>query len=278
MAGALYGYALVSELALARLRRGPAPRGRITVRAASGPRARPDANPVVAVEDGFSVHRHDHGLTMWCSLAGTFHLDPVAGAVTADPTRAPGPDWEHRLACVAVPLMLAERGDLALHASAVAVDGRAVAFAAPSGRGKSTIAAALGESGLRVLAEDACVVDAEAGALRVWPALRGVRLPGDVLAGDDTSAAPVPLAAVVLLGPRRGSRPALEPVAAADAITALMPNTMHALGPSQAAAFRGAAAVARTVPVVRATLPDDLTGAADHARSLLREVLDVAGP
>ncbi|HEX8207072.1 MAG TPA: hypothetical protein VF587_13510 [Solirubrobacteraceae bacterium] len=273
MGGALYGHELVSELPLERLRTGPVPRGRIVVRAASSPLPAPRGEPEIAVDDVFAVYRDGGRLTMRCDHTGTFAIDPEAAEIVAEPRAAADAAWEHRLACVAVPLMLAERGDLALHASAVAVDGRAVAFSAPSGTGKSTTAAALAERGYDVLAEDGCVVTAaETGEMLLWPGLRGVRLPGLFTAGGD-GAAPLPLAAVALLGPRRGTAPHLEPVAPLDALTALMPNTMHALRASQAAAFRGAAALARSVPVFRATLPDDLAAAPDHAESLLRDVL-----
>ncbi|HVR38367.1 MAG TPA: hypothetical protein VMU84_04675, partial [Thermoanaerobaculia bacterium] len=46
------------------------------------------------------------------------------------------------------------RGALALHASAVLVDDRAIVFAAPPGGGKSTLAAAFARRGHAVLADD----------------------------------------------------------------------------------------------------------------------------
>ncbi|HEX9483499.1 MAG TPA: hypothetical protein VF929_02925 [Gemmatimonadaceae bacterium] len=49
---------------------------------------------------------------------------------------------------------LSMRGVLALHASAVVLDGVAIAFAGPSGAGKSTTAALLSLAGARVLTED----------------------------------------------------------------------------------------------------------------------------
>ncbi|CAA7615400.1 HPr kinase [Candidatus Terasakiella magnetica] len=52
-----------------------------------------------------------------------------------------------------------QRGLLPLHASCVEVDGRAIAFAGPSGVGKSTLAAALLAQGWRLLSDDVTVVD-----------------------------------------------------------------------------------------------------------------------
>ncbi len=273
----LYGHAVRSDFPLGRVRHGPGARGTIAVRAAAEPLGRPSGTPAVSTGDGFEVHRGGGRLTMWCAATGTYVLDPGALSVVASPAPAAGPEWEHRLACIAVPLLLAERGQLALHASAVLDDGSAVAFAGMSGRGKSTTAAALATAGYPVLAEDGCVISADAERALLWPGLRGVRIRAGgalriVHADRDAGGAGVPLGAVVLLGPRGGAEPAVEPVAPLDALLALMPNTLHALGASQAAAFRGAAALGRAVPVLRATLPDDLAGAPGHAARLLRLV------
>ena len=53
-----------------------------------------------------------------------------------------------------------QRGLYPLHASSVNIDGGAVLFAGDSGKGKSTIAAALGARGHTLLADDISVVDA----------------------------------------------------------------------------------------------------------------------
>jgi hypothetical protein len=50
-------------------------------------------------------------------------------------------------------------GFIPLHASAIAYDGKVHAFAAPSGYGKSTLAAALGQRGMKVFADDVLVLD-----------------------------------------------------------------------------------------------------------------------
>lgn len=54
--------------------------------------------------------------------------------------------------------ILHQRGLLPLHANAVEMDGRAVAFMGHSGAGKSTMAAWFLDHGSRVLADDVCVV------------------------------------------------------------------------------------------------------------------------
>lgn len=50
-------------------------------------------------------------------------------------------------------------GLMPIHASAVAYDGKVIAFAGPSGAGKSTLAAALGQHGLPLFADDTLVLD-----------------------------------------------------------------------------------------------------------------------
>lgn len=91
---------------------------------------------------------------------------------TSDPERA------MELIPCAMGYLLHQRGQLALHASAVSIDGRGVAFVGASGAGKSTIAAMMMSGGHAVLADDILPVYlAEDG---VWVAGTGlpVRLAG----------------------------------------------------------------------------------------------------
>jgi hypothetical protein len=76
-------------------------------------------------------------------------------------------------------VVLHQRRALPLHASAVSVDGLAVAFAGPSGIGKSTFASALALHGYPLIADDVCRIEfhPEGGPtvapgparLRLWP-------------------------------------------------------------------------------------------------------------
>ena len=54
--------------------------------------------------------------------------------------------------------LLHQRGLLPLHANAIELDGRVVAFLGHSGAGKSTLAAWFHDRGCRILADDVCVV------------------------------------------------------------------------------------------------------------------------
>ena len=84
-------------------------------------------------------------------------------------------------------ILLHQRGQVVLHASAVQVGGKAVLFCGASGAGKSTMAAALGQKGYGLLTDDVCAIGADgAGALvahsdgrnlKLWAqAIRGLHL------------------------------------------------------------------------------------------------------
>lgn len=78
----------------------------------------------------------------------------------------------------AMALMLCQRGRVVLHASAVAVDGGAVAFLGRCGWGKSTLAAALHRCGHRLLADDVLSValPAPGAAAHAFPAFPQLKL------------------------------------------------------------------------------------------------------
>ena len=75
-----------------------------------------------------------------------------------------------------LPLVLSKQGKLVFHASAVEVGDGAIAFAAESGRGKSTLAASFAISGFRFLTDDGLVVEAGAQGFQVLPSHPSIRL------------------------------------------------------------------------------------------------------
>lgn len=148
--------------------------------------------------------------------------------------------------------LLHQRGLLPLHASAVAVNGRAVAFIAPAGHGKSTMAMHLQHRGHRVICDDICAVAIEDGSARVWPGLRNLKLwraslgaiartpdglepvlvdmdkyrvPLDASAGAMDAGCAVTLAAVVLLD--WGDDLTITALPGAEAVGALVANTFR---------------------------------------------------
>ena len=182
----------------------------------------------------------------------------------------------------AIGALLHQRGLLPLHANAIDVGGRAVAFAGHSGAGKSTIAAWFHDRGYRILADDVCVIGFDEGGrplaypgiprLRLWrEALEASgRETGaydrsfddldkyDVPTATDASPEPLPLAAIYLLckaGEEEGEA-AIDRLTGVDAVETLVANTYRGgylptigrTGEHLAACLK----VARTIPVFRA--------------------------
>lgn len=91
-------------------------------------------------------------------------------------------------------LLLAQRGQFALHANAVGVGGRAVLIAGSRGVGKSTTAIRLIQRGHDHLADDMCVLAPEGPRMWLEPTARGLRVApasADAL-GLDVSGAELP--------------------------------------------------------------------------------------
>ena len=73
------------------------------------------------------------------------------------------------------------RGLLPLHANAVGLDGKAIAFMGRSGSGKSTLAAWFSKNGFQIFTDDVCVVEVADDHAVVWPGLPRLRLWQDAL-------------------------------------------------------------------------------------------------
>jgi hypothetical protein len=141
-------------------------------------------------------HRWRAARRTWLSFARTpdgyllrfpaladFAVSPGARRIVCRPRRGlPPATLRHLLLDQVMPLALsADR--LVLHASAVHVPGfGAVAFIGPTGRGKSTLAAALARHGCELLTDDCLVLGERAGRVSVLPSYPGVRLWADAAA------------------------------------------------------------------------------------------------
>ena len=78
------------------------------------------------------------------------------------------------------PLMLAQRGSLVLHASAVRLQQHAIAFLGSSGSGKSTLASCFTQRGAQLLSDDFLLVEPLASGMLARGSYPGVRLWQDV--------------------------------------------------------------------------------------------------
>lgn len=208
-------------------------------------------------------------------------------------------DVEAALVSVVAGAVLHQRASLPLHASCVLIDGRAVAITAPSGTGKSTLAAALVSAGHRLLSDDICVIRfAEDGAVMALPGAPRLRLYDDsanaVGQGSNTvpiacavrdkrgwdrpvaDPAPRPLAAILRL--ERAATAGLEHLTGLSAINPMQDIIYRAplglrLGRGREL-FRGLTRLADKVPIYRMTRPEGF----DSLAELVRLVVAVVRP
>ncbi len=145
------------------------------------------------------------------------------------------------------------RGLVCLHASAIAIGGRALVILGPAGAGKSTTAAAYAQLGYKVLSDDIVALDERDGGFLVRPAYPRIRLwPASVeaLFGAETALPlltptwekryldltqagygfqehSLPLAAVYVLGERSDdlAAPFVEYITPRDGLMTLVANT-----------------------------------------------------
>lgn len=193
---------------------------------------------------------------------------------------------------------LHQRGILPLHANAVAIDGRALAFTGRSGIGKSTLAAWFHDEGYPILADDVCVVRTDHGLVRAYPGLPRLRLWEDALEASGRAAAdhqmsfhaagdarqkydvalegsgvvrePLPLGALFVLG--EGPELRIERLGGSEAVEAISANTYRGrligdVGDS-AGHVEACLAIARSVPVLRLERPFDRSAFDAQARAI----------
>lgn len=182
----------------------------------------------------------------------------------------------------AIGALLHQRGLMPLHANAINLGGRAVAFSGHSGAGKSTIAAWFHDRGYPILADDVCVIGFDdSGRALAHPGIPRLRLwrealeasgrdagtydrsfddmdKYDVPTSSDVKLDPVPLAAIYLLRKAEGgTKPAIERLTGVDAVETLVANTyrggyLRTIGRT-AEHLATCLKVVRAVPVFRAT-------------------------
>jgi hypothetical protein len=198
------------------------------------------------VAGGSHLHlSYSDGMEFWVDREGKniWGIWPVESSIEDASTYLLGP---------VLGLLLRLRGVTCLHASAIAIGGRAVVFVGSAGAGKSTTAAALARRGLAVLSDDIVALSEIDGAFRVMPAypylslwpesvnmLYGSpealprfignwekRYLADGSGGVIFAVSALPLGVVYLLGERAGDpAPRVEAVLAQQSLISLVANT-----------------------------------------------------
>lgn len=292
----LHGYEIDSDVPLERASEAPGELGRITVRAERGRPLEEPAELVRLVVDAdwslqYAAARLGDRILAWHSDAGTFVIDPASmriGHRAADTALALGAErWEDRLASSAIPLLLGELGGLSLHAAANLVGDRVVVICGVTGRGKSTLSAALAAAGHPSLAEDGVVLRRSDGGHAAWPGARGSLLtePAAAAIGAESTNGradprgrrlhdglrsadrPGQVALVAFLRERSGSTIAIEETDSAKTHRELLDHLLMAgrLGTSE---FAGSARVAESVRGVLLRVPDSLDAVNEAAERL----------
>jgi len=192
----------------------------------------------------------------------------------------------HLLLDRVIPMVLAHRGHLALHASAAVSGGGALAFAGKAGWGKSTVCASLAHAGGSPLADDCLVIAGRRGQFFAVPSYPGLRLwpdtvkalgrrvrPGELVANYSEKRrivaerpgrrpSRIPLRAIyVLAPPRRGRVIRIERIAPREAVGRLLSHT-HRLDVTDrnrlTAELEALSSLAARVPVFELAFPRNL--------------------
>lgn len=187
------------------------------------------------------------------------------------------------------PKLLALRGQVVLHASAVAIGERVLAFAGPSGAGKTTTARAAVHAGATAVSEDLLVVRVGAGtAHALMAAERGIDAwirwaAPSVAAGKEVSCADldstsggasVPLAEVAFLDAARRAPGGISArsMSSVSAASECFHNTFHGADtPSHwSRQLAASAAIAGHAAAFELTMPSDLSGLEAATGALVR--------
>ena len=222
---------------------------------AAGPQAPLDIEPYhewrVSTDDPHATfYRLADGHLLRFAGRADFFLTNNSELVSCRPSESANEESVHFLFTnQVVPLLHHRAGKVVLHGSAVTASGFAIGFAGPSGRGKSTLAAAFARVGYPFLTDDGLLIEREGDTfvampsfpqLRLWTdsneAILGVQdaraLPdGDekrrVAATDEMpfGTQPAGLRAIYLLGPGEVESLVIEPLGLAAAFNALLQHS-----------------------------------------------------
>lgn len=140
----------------------------------------------------FHIDFSDGGITLHVASLASFQVRNAREIVVDPAPGVPTSSLRPALLGTVFALLLIYRGLAALHASMVAIDGRAVAFVGDKGAGKSTLAAAFHRHGYDLVADDILAVELSAPELLAQPGFIHMKLWPDAIAalGDDPARYP----------------------------------------------------------------------------------------
>ncbi len=226
---------------------------------------------------------------------GEFVVSADGGTVTCRRAKACTLESFHTyLLGQALSFALVKRGLEPKHSTAVVIDGRAVAFVADCGLGKSSLAGAFLQAGYPVLTDDLLVIQPAGAGLVAYPGpprlklfpkmarrflgehIEGARMNAFTkkmvipLGEGQTCAMPIPLQAIYVLAPPDGKEIRFEPLSPREAFLALVENTfnyMHTDTDRLARQFHLTTRLVDCLPVRRMVYPRMVSrvGAVRHA-------------
>ena len=259
--------------------------------------------PVPPLEPGRHVTFDNGEVRLQCDGAGRYRA--TGGSAIEIDREAGATDEAIRLYLLgsALGAIIHQRGLLPLHANAIVFDGRAVAFAASPGGGKSTLAAWFYDQGNALLSDDVCVVQPSEGGYLAHPGVPRLRLWRDSLEAsgravadhaqafdgfdkylvgmrDKAATSPVPLSHIYFLKAAPEGELNIRRLAGSSAVQALSENTyrgfyVRGLGKMERH-LQQCTELARSIPIFVVTRPfgfdrlaADARALREHARSVI---------
>lgn len=175
------GLSVASEIVLPGLIAGaPSVSPEVTIRRGEVPEALP-----AATSSGITWQRCDAQFLLRIPAIARFMLTGGRDVVVAPESDADPDDVPIFLLGTVFGILLHQREQIVLHASAVDVSGRAIVFCGASGAGKSTLAAALAHRGYPVVTDDVCGLSLHDDMPTVHPDGRHLKLWAQAIARLD---------------------------------------------------------------------------------------------
>ena len=166
------GLSVASEIALPGLIAGtPLMAPEVTIRRGDVPETLP-----AATSSGITWQRRDEQFLLRVPAIARFMLTGGRDIVVAPEADSDPGDVPIFILGTVFGILLHQREQIVLHASAVAVNGKAVVFCGPSGAGKSTLAAALAHRGYPLVTDDVCGLSLHDDGPTVHPDGRQLKL------------------------------------------------------------------------------------------------------